>query len=263
MWRGGCTRSNVWIADISRKDAKLFLNTLFRVQCLPGKEPPFNRLISFVRTHDFTAAAIDAPFSVPLDYLPQSSRSRLCEHVWQLPREARPFAKGCDFAATVLRAASAIAPELKPLRKTERFWQARGVNVRSTLWAGARPGAPMTVACLTFLCRAEQPIWPWTSFPTTGVLAEAFPAAQLRQWNYPHAGYNGNGPGARENRDKIIAFLSTSKGLVLGTHEETLKESADALDAVLCTFAAMAVTSGNWVKPGWTPDDEGLIAVHA
>jgi len=41
-----------------------------------------------------------------------------------------------------------------------------------------------------------------------------------------------------------------------------LLSSADALDAVLCAFAAKGVSDGKLTERIETVDDEGLIAVH-
>lgn len=51
--------------------------------------------------------------------------------------------------------------------------------------AGPRGGAAMTAACLKLLHEANCPIWPWQR-SARRLLAEAFPAAQLRHWQLPH-----------------------------------------------------------------------------
>jgi len=91
---------------------------------------------------------------------------------------------------------------------------------------------------------------------------EAFPAAQLRLWDLPHVGYNGDSSDALSKRQVLIDFLSNR--MHLGPYKEKMEKSADALDAVLCSFAAIAVTTNHWVETQekW-PLDEGLIAVYS
>jgi hypothetical protein len=60
----------------------------------------------------------------------------------------------------------------------------------------------------------------------------------------------------------VIAFLAHK--IDLGGHRGTLAASADALDAVICSFAAIAAVTGNLQFP---PNyefsrSEGWIAVH-
>ena len=116
----------------------------------------------------------------------------------------------------------------------------------------------MTAACLTLLHRAGRPMWPWTS-AGPGLLVEAFPAAQLCAWNLPHERYDGPSSVAVAVRATILAGLPT--GLELGSWGATLEGSADALDAVLCAFAAIVVST---LPPpvGQAAATEGCIAVH-
>jgi hypothetical protein len=61
-----------------------------------------------------------------------------------------------------------------------------------------------------------------------------------------------------EVRASIVGQLKTRVGL--GQLEKQLLLNADALDAVLCTFAALGVSEGSIQRP--EPDDEGWIGVH-
>jgi len=65
MWRNGCTRSNVWIAELHAVGRGLELVDLRPVQQLAGDGEPFARLVALLRAGDHEAAAVDAPFSVP------------------------------------------------------------------------------------------------------------------------------------------------------------------------------------------------------
>ena len=121
----------------------------------------------------------------------------------------------------------------------------------------------MTVACLTLLHDVARPIWPWSPVGTPGLLAEAFPAAQLRSWGLPCVRYNGSTAGALETRRQIIRYLRDRMNLNLGEFEAIAVSSADALDAILSGFAAIAVTSGALENlPDGDALREGWIAVH-
>lgn len=261
MWRRSQNRSNVYVAEISCCDEQLFLNGLQTVQDLSGEDDPFDKLIFRLAKKDFTAAAIDAPFSIPFPYLPVGGYRALLANTAAIARtHGRPFPRGIDFVTGVLKDRQLKAK--KPLRDTEAFWRKR-VNVRSTLWCGPRGGTAMTVACLCLLAKSQCPIWPWQQFQpeTSGLLVEAFPAAQLVQWGLPHDGYNGSSPGAIARRTQIVTALSEKLEISLSLRE-LMVGSADALDAVLCCLAAIAVTTSR-VFP--SPDmigDEGQIAVH-
>ena len=138
-WRQGPDR-NVWIAEATHDEALPVLRGLLPVQRLEGDRPPFERLLAKLRRKEFVAAAIDAPFSIPAACLPDGDdrRQALLSEVAALPLEGgRPFPSGLQLVAAV--SARCFWAEKKPRRLTERQWP---VNVRSTLWAGPRGGAP-------------------------------------------------------------------------------------------------------------------------
>jgi predicted nuclease with RNAse H fold len=228
------------------------------VQTLPGCGAPFERLVTELRTRDFCAAAIDAPFSVPADFIPDGGHDGLLALVKRVPRENRPFPDARKFADAVISGRAMLTP--KPLRRTEREWQHQGVNVRSTLWAGPRSGAAMTAACLALLSAIQCHLWPWCQYQA-GIVAEAFPAAQLKTWRLPHQQYSDGTETAVLNRQRITTALQ--QRVVLGDFESQVLCSADALDAVLCAFAALAITRGTFIPiPSGYPRQEGWIAVH-
>lgn len=238
MWSPRCRRSNVWIAEVEGRT----LLDLRRVQDLPGDDPsPFDRLAARLRRADYRACGIDAPFALPKAFMPRT-HATLLARVASIPRGSRPFARGDDFVRAITGTTRLSPP--KPLRSTELEWMRRRVNVRSPLWCGARPGAPMTAACLTLLHAAKRPIWP---FDPNGVLCEAFPAAQVVQWNA---------------RDRITQELA--KRIDLGRHRGTIATNEDARDAVLAVFGATAIANGRLAS---RPDPriarrEGWVAVH-
>ena len=261
MWRPGCGRSNVWIADVRERKGQLVLHHLDRVQALPGGAVPFTRLAALLSDASYLAAAIDAPFSVPAVHASQRGHQALLSLVAQMPCHDRPFPRSSDFVQVVAGQPPPLSPP-KPYRVTEAHWVRQGINVRSTLWAGSRGGAPMTAACIRLLALAGRPVWPW-SHATPGLIVEAFPTAQLQRWGLPFTRYDGNGPTAVATRMTILAGIA--QRIVLGGFQSAVAGSADALDALVAAFAAVAVTRnalGHPVAP--VPAmTEGWIAVHA
>lgn len=259
-WRPGRPR-NVWIAEIDGDLARPGLRALHPVQAMAGSGSPFQRLVERLRRRDFAAAGIDAPFSIPRAYLPAGGRAALLAAVDRLPIDPdRPFPRGQDFVAAIT--ASLPLAEKRPFRATERAWIARGVNTRSSLWAGPRGGAPFTAACLKLLACAGLEDWPWAP-GGEALLAEVFPAAQLRQWGLPYQKYGLADPLSAANRGIIVTSI-LERVRCEPEAVEVMRRNADALDAVLCGFGAIAVTSGRMTMlPPDGLDDEGWIAVHA
>lgn len=99
----------------------------------------------------------------------------------------------------------------------------------------------MTAACLKLLCEANCPIWPWARRGPR-LLVEAFPAAQLRHWGLPRQAYNRSSEKELAVRHSIVSALS--ERIDLGNFREKLEQCADALDVVVCAFAANAVGAG-------------------
>jgi hypothetical protein len=260
-WRAGCTTSNVWICRIKCDgDARPRIKELMPVQCLGGDGPPFRRLADRLRGGRFSAAAIDAPFSLPSRYVPKEGWLKLLELVDALPLDpVTPFPGGqslIDLAQTISRLDCK-----KPLRRTEKLWSDRRINVRSTLWWKPRGGAPFAAACMKLLATARfPPCWPWST-QTEGLVVEAFPAAQLLSWKLPLQKYDG--PDGISARQEIIRGLASR--INLGRFRETAEETADALDAVISSFAAIAALRGKAKQPdaeGALVAREGWIAVH-
>jgi hypothetical protein len=251
-WRPVCARPTVWIAALEG----FRLADLCPVQKLESDGEPFDRLVQLLREGRYRAAAIDAPFALPEQHMPAGGHAQLLADIAALPpAEDRPFPRG----AAILAYARAHAPltTAKPARQAERQYNAS----RSTLWNGARPGAPFTAACLTLVAKARRPVWPWKDGP--GMLVEAFPAAQLRAWNLPHVNYSD--AEARPTRAKIIAAIEQCQSLdIHPTDRRQMLASADALDAVIAAFGARAAANRQLKLPkpsNWKI--EGAIAVHA
>jgi hypothetical protein len=257
-WRSRCRTSNVWIADVRSDRRGLVLHDVRRVQQLPGPGDPFDRLAALLEVGEYIAAGVDAPFSVPGKFVRRvGSHADLVRLVGSKATTGRPFVSGVD----MVRLVAGRTPPLtlpKPLRETDDLWRRKGVNIRSPMWTGARPGAPMTAACLTLLHRARCPVWPWSSRGPR-LLVEAFPAGQLKTWGLPHVRYDGSSSIARTTRRKILESVSTR--IHVGVWGPRLLASADALDSVLCAFAAIAVSTTPR-PPSASALTEGWILVH-
>jgi hypothetical protein len=260
MWRQGCRRSNVWIADVRRDRDGFRLHDVCRVQQLPGSAEPFDRLAALLSAGRYEAAGIDAPFSVPDAFVQRTGgHSALLKRVGTASGVDRPFMKGSDMVRLIARVLPPLTPP-KPMRAADAFWTKLKINVRSPMWTGARPGAPMTAACLTLLHRAGRPLWPWSS-GGPGLLVETFPAGQLSKWGLPHVRYDGTSTAAMATRATIIEALATR--VRLRSRTPTLLGSADALDAVLAAFGAIAVATSKIETPKGAPvATEGWVAVH-
>jgi hypothetical protein len=261
MWRPDCSRSNVWIADVREHNGQLVLHNLDRVQALPGGAVPFARLAALLSDATYLAAAIDAPFSIPAVHASQGGHQALLSLVAQMPCHGRPFPWGSDFVHVVAGQRPPLFPP-KPYRVTEAHWIRQGINVRSTLWAGSRGGAPMTAACIRLLAQAGRRVWPW-SHATPGLMVEAFPTAQLQLWGLPFSQYDGSHATAVATRMTILAGIA--QRITLGGFQSIVAGSADALDAVVAAFAAVAVTRNALGHPVASVPamSEGWIAVHA
>lgn len=259
QWKAGCRNSIVWIAEAQMTGNHPRLVGLYPVQDLPPPGNPFDRLAALLRKGEYAVAAIDAPFSIPEAHIPTGGRSELLRDVSAFPAGGRPFAKGGELVAYAEQIRAKDCK--KPMRRTESEWAQGNVKTRSTLWNGRRGGAPFTVACLDLIQRSGRPCWPWSRTPR-GLLAEAFPAGQLRQWNLPHEKYNGeNGRGVREEILECIARRMDFERCF----RVKMLDCADALDAVLCLFAAIAVAEkrapcgDNFNNEGWIAVDDKIL----
>ncbi len=260
MWAPNCRNSNVWIAVVSNHSG-LQVETLFRVQELDGQGHPFQRLVQFLRAGQFRAVAIDAPFSVPQQFIGDGGHQALLRTVLRIEQQERPFSTGEAFVREVCKLSGQTSPPNppKPLRCTEQLWRERGINIRSSLWNGARPGAPMTTACLTLLAQTGAAVWPW-SRPGRGTLfVEAFPAAQLQTWRLPFQGYGRDTAAGCQNRHYIVEHLNVRGQAAV---RSKLIESADALDAVVAAFAGIAVKENHLLDAPRGASSEGWIAVY-
>jgi hypothetical protein len=241
QWRKGVRSPSVWIAHLSDDEIPT-VTSLVPVQALPGNGDPFLRLARLLGDGAFAAAAIDAPFSVPASFLPDGGWRSLVALNDALPLVGRPFPRADHFLSCLPFKAHG-----KPLRATEQQWRTHGLNVRSAVWWQPRGGAPLTTACLKLIAVAgHPPCSPWHPVHN-GMLVEAYPAAQLHRWGLPYQGYNGH-KGA-DVRNRIV--------------DACVRASADALDAVLAAFGAMAARRGTALARGddWSIE-EGMIAVH-
>ena len=97
-----------------------------------------------------------------------------------------------------------------------------------------------------------------------GAVAEVYPAASLLGWGLRHRGYK------QPRRAKLLVavvgdLLAAAPWLDCGPHEETIRRSHDAFDAVIAALTARAASQGQMWPPG--KDDlaaartEGWIAI--
>jgi predicted nuclease with RNAse H fold len=246
QWAPGCGRRGgrraVWIAEVLRGAiGELKLDKLRAVQDLSGSEHPFQRLVNLLATENFAAAGIDAPFSVPKACLPSGGWTELVRLIDSVACGNRPFPNGES-----LLAVTNTDGKQKLYRKTEAKW--RKCGPRSSVWHRGRPGTPFTVACLKLIAASKCPVWPWSNSGSR-LLVEAYPAAQLLHWQL-------------HNKPRREVVSSLSGKIDLSGHSRTLENSADALDAVLCSFAAVAVAAGGQQpSDDQNAADEGCVAV--
>jgi hypothetical protein len=89
------------------------------------------------------------------------------------------------------------------------------------------------------------------------MLVEAFPAAQLCQWALPYQLYSG--PEGSKIRGLILKSLEARLSMN-STQAKLIIQSADALDATIAAFAAVAAANGQVVNFKAAPVD-GFISV--
>ena len=260
----------MWIAILEVTNGIHAVNDLFQVQDLArrlGMSSPFAALVRFLQEGEFTAAGIDAPFSLPKSHMPAEGYRELLKHVSMMECERRPFPSGEGLLSQLIQLSSTELPHprgRKIYRETEHGWIKQGVNVRSTTWNGPRGGAAFTAAALYLLGQVELPIWPWAANPAAlrKTLVETFPAAQLKTWGLPCRGYNGVREDAKRVRQMIVQGIHEQTGVIFSDRIHTrLLDSADALDAVICALSAAALgTSCLESMPSATADVEvGLL----
>jgi hypothetical protein len=264
QWSAKRRNSNVWIAAGRVDAARLLIEHLSPVQDLLGDAEPFDRLVELLTDFD-GFAAIDAPFSAPRAYA--ASVPVLWAQASGLPHEGRPFGRGADLVE--LLSPGVGRHGLKVYRACEALWRQRGLNTPSTLWSGPGGGASAAVACMTLLLMRGGPVWPLRPGGAGAVMVEASPAAQLFTWGLESSGYSGAKPKAAAARSQILAALVADHGLVVSeAHAALCRDSADALDAVLCAYAAKTIADGRHPRQlpavarseGWIVVDESPSA---
>lgn len=261
-WAPKASRPSVWISVAELENGRLNVAQICPVQALPGSGGTMDRLARFLGSPSVCLGGIDAPFGIP-DGVHHRHGPALWHETDALRRNGQPFCRAPTFLAHL--APGIPMPGRKTYRDTERHWIRNGVAVRSTTWWKPRGGAPFTAACMTLLARHQGSVWPFDPAPSPTLpgptLCEAFPAAQLRQWSLPHTRYS------REPtlRRQILNTLCRDHALRLGSEQRELcEEIPDALDAVICLYAGLAVRSCRLaVLPSRSAATEGWIAVHA
>jgi hypothetical protein len=112
-------------------------------------------------------------------------------------------------------------------------------------------------------------VWPLRPGGEGAVLVEACPAAQLFTWGLEASGYRGAKAKAVAARARILTALIVDHGLVVSDSLVALcRDNADALDAVLCAYAAKTMADGRHPRQlpaaarseGWIVVDESPSA---
>ena len=147
LWRRKISRRTVWLATVQSSGTVPRLIHLMPAQSLEGNGPPFDRLVQLLAAGDFDAAAIDAPFSLPLAHMPRGGHVELLRGARALSNaDDRPFPLG----ARIVELGESVAPKLqaKPLRQTEAFWALERREYplhyvgRTTGWCSIRSSMP-------------------------------------------------------------------------------------------------------------------------
>lgn len=110
--------------------------------------------------------------------------------------------------------------------------------------------------CAVLLARLEAAGRP-VDRSGTGPVVEVYPAASLKSWNLPHRGYKR--PREPEALGALVdSLLAAAPWLDCGLHEQTLRLSHDALDAVIAGLTARAASQGQT----YPPDEDDLAAAR-
>lgn len=81
-----------------------------------------------------------------------------------------------------------------------------------------------------------------------GLVVEAYPAAALKQWGFPHSGYK-QGRNLEVLERQVDALRRRLPGLDLADHATLCRRSDDAFDAVVCALIARSAALGKVCRP--------------
>jgi predicted nuclease with RNAse H fold len=147
------------------------------------------------------------------------------------------------------------------MRRTDLFVQDRLHLV--PLSVSADRIAHVALRCAVLLAKLDAAGRP-VDRSGAGAVVEVYPAASLRAWGLRHRGYK-----QPRTPDVLAAaaddLLTAAPWLDCGPHEETIRRSHDAFDAVIATLTARAASRGQTCPPGdgdlAMATTEGWIAV--
>ena len=266
-WSPRTSRSNIWICVLREAQHNKFQVTkLDRVQGFFSSRSLslIQSLANYLNAGSFTCAAIDAPFSLPAAAMPKGGFLELLEEVRALKIDAdRWVPRGHQ----LIEIAKRRIPDLEDRgsKSYPRIVEKEFSASRTPLWGGARPGAPFTVACLWLLASANiTHLWGGEKHASSVRVVEAYPAGQLAHWGWPSKGYDGDENNAPQIRKSIIRMLKCCWSTEIDDRSHNaLETSADALDSLICAFAARAATLGIAEKlPAIPQEREGWISIH-
>lgn len=183
-------------------------------------------LLRLARQPNVDKVAIDAPFGWPMPFV-----EALAADVW-------PVAPG-----------DLVTRRLLELRATDRFVEehtaADGRKAKRPLSVSTDKIAMPAMRCAALLAALEV-----TDRSGTGLVAEAYPDAALREWHLTRRGdgsYKGTAAGSRDRRREVVAALAAA--VAFDEHDASCLASDDALDAVVCALIGRAAHLGLTVPP--------------
>jgi hypothetical protein len=266
-WSPRTSRSNVWICILRETRRNQFrLIQLDRLQDFFPSGPllPVQSLANFLEAGSFTCAAIDAPFSLPAVAMPKQGFLELLKEVRALKiEEGRWIPRGHQLIEIAQRRIPSL--EDRGSKRYPRLVEKEFSASRTPLWGGPRPGAPFTVACLWLLANANvRHLWGGEKDASKARVVEAYPAGQLAHWRWPSKNYDGMKGDAPQARKSIVQKLKCSWSIEISDQAQfALEASADALDSLICAFAARAASMGIAEKlPAIPQNTEGWISIH-
>lgn len=191
-------------------------------------------LLTLIREHRPEKVAIDAPFGWPDDFV-----AAVC--TWH---RLKPWPTG-------------EVPRRR-LRDTDRLVLAE--TGQRPLSVSSDKIAATAMRCAGFLTKIRA-LDEDVARDGSGLVAEVYPAAALRNWSLPYDGYKGPKADNRAARQSLVTRIGEAWGswLQFGQRVAALEQSDHLLDALICAVVARAVAAGMTR----TPDaEQRLVALR-
>jgi predicted nuclease with RNAse H fold len=161
-----------------------------------------------------------------------------------------PFGWPAEFVSFVTsHHASHLIPASRPssrrdltMRRTDLFVHER---LRLTpLSVAADRIAHVAFRCAVLLAKLEEAAGEPVDRAGSGPVAEVYPAASLRSWGLNHRGYKDRGKAEALGR-LVDQLQQKAPWLECAAHEEAMRRSHDAFDAVIAAMTARAAALGH------------------